>query len=226
MALDIGPRAELAAALEGAVPPCVAVEVEDPVAPADGMFGIEARAMARAIPARRAEFAAGRRAAHRAMARLGLSPAPVEMGPDRAPLWPRGLIGSISHCEGACAALVARAGQMRAVAVDLEPDADLPDDLVPLVCSPAERAWLNGLPHGCAGRMARLIFSAKECVYKLQYPETGNNLEFNDLEVEIDVVHQRFSARAARSDQGILATSQAEGRFGMVSGLLYCVSSI
>ena len=98
MALDSDPFADLAAALARVLPPGVAVAVEDPAASAEGMFDAEARAVARAVPARRAEFAAGRRAAHRAMERLGVPAAPVAMGSDRAPVWPPGVIGSISHC--------------------------------------------------------------------------------------------------------------------------------
>lgn len=224
MALDSTPLAELVAALERAVPSGVVVAAEDPAAPPEGLFDAEALAMARAAPARRAEFAAGRRAAHRAMERLGLPPAPVAMGPDRAPVWPRGLIGSISHCEGACVALVAQAGTLRAVAVDVEPDADLPGELVPVVCSESERAWLSGLAPGMAGRMARLIFSAKECVYKLQFPVTGKLLEFSDMEVDIDLLHQQFSTRFTGS-RGVSMTGWCPvGRFGMVHGILFSVS--
>ncbi|WP_372674633.1 4'-phosphopantetheinyl transferase [Aquicoccus sp.] len=224
MALDSDPLAELATALERVLPPGVAMAVEDPAAPEGGLFAVEAEAMSRAVPARRTEFAAGRRAAHRAMARLGLAPAPVAMGPDRAPVWPRGLIGSISHCEGGCAALVARMADMQAVAVDLEPDADLPDDLLPVVCSPAERAWLRDLAPARTGRMARLIFSVKECVYKLQYPLTGKIMEFSDIEVEIDLSHQRFSARLAAHGTKHAPPWTLAGRFGQAGGVMFCLS--
>lgn len=224
MALDSDPFADLAAALARVLPPGVAVAVEDPAASAEGMFDAEARAVARAVPARRAEFAAGRRAAHRAMERLGVPAAPVAMGSDRAPVWPPGVIGSISHCEGACAALVALAGDMRAVAVDLEPDTDLPADLLPIVCSPGERAWLGGLAPETAGRMARLIFSVKECVFKLQYPMTGKMLEFSDMEVDIDLSDHRFSARFVGSVGVHSPRWRPSGPFGMVSGTLFCTS--
>ena len=66
--------------------------------------------MARAVPQRRREFFAGRLAAHRAMEALGHLPEPVPMGQDRAPVWPQGLVGSISHGAGACAAMYGQKG--------------------------------------------------------------------------------------------------------------------
>ena len=183
----------------------------------------EAAAMRHAVPKRRAEFFAGRIAAHRAMQALGHPPAPVLMGEDRAPIWPEGLVGSISHCRDACVALVARAAQYRSLAVDIEPDSDLPEDVIELVCLPEERLRLARLPEAERARMARLIFSAKEATYKLQYPVAGKPLEFSDVEIVVDVLNKRFEAHVAPPLAPAFATQVLTGRFGRAEGKLFCV---
>lgn len=142
----------------------------------------EAAAIASAVPARRAEFAAGRRAARRAMARLGYAPAAILTGADRAPVWPAGLIGSITHCDGHCMAVVAPTGAIRALGIDLEGDGPLPDDLVDTVCTATECRWLATLPQAERGSAAKRVFGAKEAAYKMQYPLTRRFLEFHDVE--------------------------------------------
>src|SRR5215469_16812348 len=67
----------------------------------------EAAIVARAVEKRRAEFATGRACAHAALDAWGAPDAPLLPGPDRAPLWPDGFVGSISHARGACAAVAA-----------------------------------------------------------------------------------------------------------------------
>src|SRR4051794_18225806 len=83
------------------------------------------------------------------------------------PLWPEGGVGSITHCAGYHAAGAASTGRFRSPGVDCELDEPLPDGVLDEVSLPAERAELGrgGLPH-----LDRLLFSAKECVYKAWFP--------------------------------------------------------
>ncbi|MDQ2089349.1 4'-phosphopantetheinyl transferase family protein [Marimonas arenosa] len=225
MALDLSRLAMLEARLAGLLPAGLAVACTDPgdEVPRDEVFDTELAAMARAVPRRRREFLAGRKAARRAMAGLGLRPAPVMMAPDRVPVWPEGLIGSISHCDDACAAIVGRAKACRSVAVDLEPDLALPAELEPVVCLPQEQAWLASLPKDARGRAARLIFSVKECAYKLQYPVTKEILDFTDLRVEVDVDTARFVAQFRRDLPEFGDGQPLTGQFGVEGGTLFCV---
>jgi 4'-phosphopantetheinyl transferase EntD len=154
----------------------------------------EAAAVARAVPARRREFAAGRAAARLAMAQLGLPARPVPQGPDRAPVWPIGLAGSIAHAAGCCLAAVAPHQMARSLGIDLEPDAPLDDELCAEVCTGAELAGLAALPATMRGRHARLVFSAKECVFKAQYPLTSAMLGFDAVEIEATPGKGRFAA--------------------------------
>ena len=147
-------------------------------------------ALAAAVPKRLAEFAAGRSAARRTMAQLGLPPAAVPMQADRSPLWPTTVTGSISHCAGACIAAMAHARDYAGLGLDLEPVQPLTADLWPLVLTtPA----LARLPQDQPGLMALQVFCAKEAAYKAQYAVTGQLFDFQTLEVEVQ--GQNFVAR-------------------------------
>lgn len=140
----------------------------------------EAVAVANAVPARRREFAAGRAAARLAMADAGLAPAAVPAGPDRAPRWPAGISGSITHTRHVAAALAAYDGDWPAVGLDLEEARPMPPDLVDLVVGPEDR--LGDMPPSLA---ATLLFSAKEAVFKAQFPVTGLWLDYRDVALTI-----------------------------------------
>ncbi len=146
------------------------------------LLGMESAAMARAVPARRAEFAAGRDAARQAMARLGLPARPIPMTEDRSPIWPAGVTGSITHHGALALAVAARAGVL-GLGLDAEPDEDLPGDLLPLIFpDPAERRLLAASPQPL--RRARDGFAAKEAAYKCQFARSRQLLEFTELRLD------------------------------------------
>jgi 4'-phosphopantetheinyl transferase EntD len=152
----------------------------------------------RAVPARQREFATGRHCARALLRQLGCADEPLLRGEDRLPVWPEGVVGSISHTRAVCAVAVARREAVAALGLDVEDDADLERDLWPRICTPDELRWLDRRRPVDRGRLARLLFSAKECVYKLQYPEARVDLEFHEVEVEIDPSRGRFSTRVSR----------------------------
>lgn len=156
----------------------------------------------RAVPARRAEFAAGRAAARAAMTDAGLRPAAIPMGGDRAPVWPGGVFGSITHTQGVALAVAARAP----IGLDAEPDADLPEDLIPLVAP------------GHAPRPARLIFAAKEAAYKCQYPLTRQLLDFDAFSIEAG--DRALTARLMLPVPPLRCGTVFAGRHGRAGGLL------
>lgn len=145
----------------------------------------EGAAVTRAIPRRRAEFAAGRAAARAALAQLGEPPEAIPAGLDRAPIWPRGVVGSISHAGAVAIAVAARIADsgIAALGVDVEPDRPLSPDLIGDIADDAEIARLAPLPAPAA---ALRIFSLKEAAYKAQYPLTRQLLGFPDLRLTPD----------------------------------------
>ena len=165
---------------------------------AHGFWPGEAPAMARATPARQAEFAAGRAAARAAMRAVGMVPYAIPMGSDRAPVWPAGVVGSISHSNGLCIAVAARARALSGLGIDIEPLDPLPEELWPDVLTPADRDWLMTQDADLRGGYARMIFSAKEATYKAQYNLTGELIGFDAVEIEIDDVGGEFTASFMR----------------------------
>lgn len=136
-----------------------------------------------AIPARLAEFVAGRSAARQALRGLGLTAGAIPMGADRAPLWPQAATGSISHCAGACLAVAGLRGAYRGLGLDLEPLLPLPRDLWSSVLRPEEQQAIDALPPMQQGLQALRIFVAKEAAYKAQYPITQQIFDFQTLRI-------------------------------------------
>lgn len=191
----------LVPALRDLLPPGLALATDDPRAPPEGLWPAETAATARMVPARLAEFAAGRRAARAAMAALDLPGAPVPMGPDRAPVWPGGLTGSIAHDATACVALVGPRTGWAGLGIDLEPDTPLPADLAATICLPGEAATATG---------ARAVFCAKEAAYKALYPRIATVLAFHDVAVT-RAPDGRFHARLTRDVGAVRAGTGVPG---------------
>ena len=161
---------------------------------------------------RRAEFTAGRllvRSLFEAFGRVGL---PLVNGEDRAPLWPPGLVGSISHTRGYCGVVLAPAAVIWGIGLDVEQAADLKPGLEERICTHAERSWLASRPSGERGRLSKLLFSAKESVYKCQYPLSRRFLSFQDVQLDVDLERGSFVAFVP----GLLEHDRIPG--GMISG--------
>ncbi|KPQ06996.1 MAG: Phosphopantetheinyl transferase component of siderophore synthetase [Rhodobacteraceae bacterium HLUCCA12] len=206
--------------------PChVAVGAADPgVATGSHMFHVEQMAVANAVPARQREFLAGRRAAAEAQRGLGYRAAPILMGDDRAPSWPKGLRGSISHAAGHCLAVVSDDPSVAALGIDIEERAPLPDEAAEAVLLPQERAWLSKEPESPV--LARLIFSAKECAFKAQYPLTGQLFAFDIIEIQLDMPRNRFAACFRRPVGRFSQGASLEGRFLILPDLMVTAIAI
>ncbi len=140
------------------------------------------------------EFTTGRTCARRALAEIGVNPTPILPGSSRQPLWPAGVTGSITHCEGYCAAAVARRDRFMTIGIDAETHEQLPAGVVEIVALEAERRWLSSLSQH-AIHWDRVLFSVKESVYKAWFPLTEKWLEFKDVIVDMDPKSQSFQAR-------------------------------
>ncbi|MBW2629959.1 MAG: 4-phosphopantetheinyl transferase [Deltaproteobacteria bacterium] len=162
----------------------VETEEVDPHLVDGGLLKAEQEAVEGAAQTRIEQFTAGRVCSRIALGRLGVAATtPVLRGEDRAPIWPPGFVGTITHTDTWCAAAVARVEDVRSIGIDLEPATPLKESLWRRVCTPKEREWLHELP--APGLTGKILFSAKESVYKCQYPITTNFLGFHAVEVEI-----------------------------------------
>jgi 4'-phosphopantetheinyl transferase EntD len=176
---------------------------------------------------RRREFTIGRNCARRALTSLGLPSQPILSGKYREPLWPAEVVGSITHCDGYYAAAVALRQRVMAIGIDAEVHEPLPEGVLAGVALDKEREWLvdhsNDETH-----WDRVLFSAKESVYKVWFPVAGSWLEFKDAMVTIDPGSQTFVARLLSSGLKIdgEVIYELSGRFRVARGLIVTAISL
>jgi len=170
------------------------VAVAEQMGTIDGtLFAEEKEALGRVVEKRRAEFAAGRTCARRALEDLGVPCAAILPRPDRRPLWPLGTVGSITHCDGYCAAAAALSREYLSIGIDSEKNCPLPPEVVHSVVRDEEFEWIQTvrLSNVC---WDRLLFSAKESVFKAWYPVAQSWLEFDEVHVTFDPDKKSFDA--------------------------------
>ena len=160
-----------------------AVHVVESRADIEGtLFPQEAAVVARAVEHRHREFVTVRVCARAALSRLGVAAVPILPGQGGAPIWPPGVVGSMTHCVGFRAAAVASSSMLLSVGIDAEPDEPLPAEVASLIASPQE---LAGLPRDGDVSWDRVLFSAKEAAYKAWFPLTGRFLDHGDVRVRL-----------------------------------------
>ena len=177
--------------LAGLFPVEVAVCIADRAMYRGELHACEATAVAGAVAKRREEFTAGRGAARRALALLGAPAVPLPRSERRSPAWPPGFVGSITHCPGFCAAVVATGGVAMSLGLDAETSAPLDLELAPMICSPAELAAFARLSPPASGDWPKLAFSAKEAFYKCADPVLNEFFEFHDAHVRFRIAPAR-----------------------------------
>ncbi|MEW8026659.1 MAG: 4'-phosphopantetheinyl transferase superfamily protein [Candidatus Thiodiazotropha sp.] len=151
----------------------------------------EERLIQGSITKRQRQFRAGRNAAHAALERLDAPYGPLLRGEKRQPIWPRGYVGSISHCDDSCIAVCALNGEIAGLGVDVEPLKPLKPGIARYVDTEDEKAFMRH--HGDLPR--RLIFSAKESLYKCYYPLVERFFGFQSVTLDVDIPRQRFQFR-------------------------------
>jgi 4'-phosphopantetheinyl transferase EntD len=160
------------------------------------LFPEEEAVIARAVDKRRREFTTARRCAREALATLGIPPVPILPGERGAPGWPDGVVGSMTHCDGYRASAVALADRVRTVGLDAEPNGPLPEGVREAIATPTEIGWLAERDGDGSGVFwDRLIFSAKESIYKAWFPLTHKWLDFEEAIVTPDPAAGTFAAR-------------------------------
>jgi len=163
---------------------------DEPSAP---LFSEERAYVSKAVESRAREFATARSLARHALGRLGVPATPIGRGSAGQPTWPSGTIGSITHCAGYRAAAVARSTQLQTLGIDAEIDDALPPEVVASVLVAEEIDWIEKA--GPLHHWDRVLFSAKESVYKAWFPLTLRWLDFSEVAVHIDPAAGTFCVR-------------------------------
>lgn len=144
----------------------------------------EIPAIANAVVKRKREFGAGRVSARRAMRRLGVAALPIPVGPQREPVWPAGIVGSITHEGEYAISAVAEESNISVLGIDLATRGDLGEELISIVCGEEEIADISLQKRQFGGDDPfKLIFSIKESVYKCLFPVVREVFDFGDVSV-------------------------------------------
>lgn len=206
--------------LRDLLPPAVAVhelrrDVQVP------LFAEEQSAVARAVEKRRREFMTARECARRALLDLGLPVQAVPRGERGEPVWPQGVAGSITHCRGFRAAALAHASDVIALGLDAEPHERLPDNVLRIISLPGELEAIERLESASPDvHWSRLLFCAKEAVFKIWYPASHRWLGFDEASIELDPIgtfEVRLGPRLTLAGHRV---SILHGRWGVYAGIV------
>jgi 4'-phosphopantetheinyl transferase EntD len=184
-------------------------------------FAEENEFIQRAVEKRRREFVAGRQYARAAMSQLGLRPVPITVLPSRAPAWPEGLTGSISHSGDVCVALVAAQSDFIGFGVDIELSTSLPTELYPTVCRHNEM-----FPAQYCIDPAKMLFVVKEAFFKLYHPITGYFIDFLDVSVHLEPFGGTFNLELHAGPPALQGQRSFEGVCGYLGDYCFAFLSL
>ena len=206
--------------------PAGAVVVEaTPLMWTGGLYATEEESIARAVRKRRREFTAGRNCARAALMQLGYTSTPLAMGIDRAPVFPPGVSGSITHTASYCAAAVVIVGRVASIGIDAESRAPLEEELTPLILSREERAAFQHL-ETLDYDLHKLAFSAKEAFYKAYYQLTHAWLDFRDAQIVFDTAQGNFQITVLKNAQPRWLGRPFQGQYCVDDDQVYCAISL
>jgi len=172
---------------------------------------------------KRAEFVLGRICAHVALSRFGLEYEPILRNPEsREPCWPDSIWGSITHSKGFAAVAVGLKKEISGIGIDLESFSKSIDFKIRHhICVDSELKWLESLSPKQANRALRIIFSAKESIFKCFYPCTKTYLNFKDAAVSVNEAEKKFSFNILKSFPNInLQIFPIHGRYAEMDKML------
>ena len=172
---------------------------------------------------RRSEFSLGRYCARMALSKFKLESEPILRYPDtREPCWPESVIGSITHTEGLAAAAVGLDKDISGVGIDIENlSRYVNSDIRSHVCVETERKHLESLSPEQASRDLRIIFSAKESIFKCLFPISRTYLYFQDATVTINEKNSDFSFILSKECVGITPEGfQHYGKYSIEENML------
>ncbi|HEX2762571.1 MAG TPA: 4'-phosphopantetheinyl transferase superfamily protein [Allosphingosinicella sp.] len=196
---------------------CLAPVLDSP----GGQFREEAEILGRFSAKRRREFLAGRACARAAMTALGCPAQPIGMKADGGPLWPEGLVGSISHTSDHCIAVVGKSERFRSIGVDLEVAMGISPSVATVVLTDAE---LDS--YGADDRVTTL-FAIKEAFFKAYHPLAGVLIDFRDVEVDILPDGMSWCARLVDPvSAGMLGRRTMTGKYRRLPGHVVAIAAV
>jgi 4'-phosphopantetheinyl transferase EntD len=207
-------------ALENLFPPRVAAVSADAASLWQAALHPDEEALiARAAPARQREFAVGRACAREALARLGIQVAAITRTELRAPAWPAGATGSITHCRAYCAAVAAPSAEFAALGIDAERTGRVTARILERVTTRDERAAFPAAPRVQDSEHWRtLVWCAKESSLKCLASATGRMPA--PSEIAIELAPGRFTTRLLSPQLSDTGLGELYGRTARLDDLV------
>ncbi len=186
-------------------------------------FGIALPArLATAVDVRKADFLAGRMMLKLAQKELGLASLAVEIGENRAPVWPQGQRGSVSHTDGRVACVLTGNVNL-GLGIDVEKIASgkaLAALRQQVLCE-RERELIDAATNWSPDVLATLIFSAKETLFKALYPQINTFFGFSAALTQKPPEPDTIVLQLTRSlGSGFNAQRQFKVRYRLESGYI------
>ncbi len=187
-------------------------------------FGVtRPESLNKAVVKRKSEFLAGRVLSGLVLRELGVTETEILIGKHRNPLWPEGVLGSISHASNTVLAAVALGGTISAIGIDVEEVISLETarNIHQSIVNDEELA-LMGQEDLSFGYALTIVFSAKESFFKAAYPSVGEYFDFDALRlVNLDLGSQSFTFRVARNlSPDFIENQMVYGHFSDLSSLV------
>ena len=134
---------------------------------------------------RKEHFRSGRICAGEVLSKLGTIGQPVLRDPQtREPLWPEGISGAITHSGNWAAAAAGKTSDVSGIGIDLEDlERQVDSRISRHVCIPEEQKWLQECGEDFLEQNLKIIFSAKESIFKAFFPYTRTYLHFHDARI-------------------------------------------
>ncbi len=149
----------------------------------ESLLDEEKKVISGAVLKRQEEFATGRWCARKIFKKMGLNSVPLLNGNRGEPIWPDGICGSISHTKGAYSAAAAFVDYYLSIGIDIENiKRKISEGAAKIILNKDETEWL---PAAGTKReeYIKLIFSAKESVFKLFYPVIKRCFSFTAVSI-------------------------------------------
>jgi enterobactin synthetase component D len=145
---------------------------------------------------------------------------PIPKGASNEPVWPDGIVGSITHNGDTCMVAVARDISCAGIGIDVENrDAEV-RDLSRMILRDDELGDAPSEDAGAFSDRVRLAFSAKESVFKAVFPRVKRFIDFNEVSVSFESKGNRYSARAPDDAELNRVVSAGEGGYVYVNHLI------
>jgi 4'-phosphopantetheinyl transferase EntD len=134
---------------------------------------------------RKEHYRSGRICAGEVLSKLGTIGQPVLRDPQtREPLWPEGISGAITHSGNWAAAAAGKTSDVLGIGIDLEDlERQVDSRISRHVCIPEEQKWLQECGEDFLEQNLKIIFSAKESIFKAFFPYTRTYLHFHDARI-------------------------------------------